>query len=151
MLIHSLPAGSAFWQKYSCFPPVTTVNKGAQYLIFKLAVLIFNQLHHSLLKCKLYLNLHVCVYIYIYIYTYVFFFTGAPPESSPPISTSDPCFLPVVLPAQISTALLDCTVGCQVEGTTGLKFIRFIDRVRRMHFIPDLATGQPWNMLTLFI
>ncbi len=36
---------------------VTTVNKAEQYLTLKLAALIFNQLKHSLLKCKLYLNL----------------------------------------------------------------------------------------------
>ncbi len=38
---------------------VTTVNKAAQHLTLKLAALIFNQLNHSLLNCKLYLNLHV--------------------------------------------------------------------------------------------
>ncbi len=42
-------------------------------------------------------------------------------------------------------------VGCQVEGTNGLKFA-CVDCVRRMCFIQDLATRQPWNMLMwLFI
>ncbi len=54
--------------------------------------------------------------------------------SSCTISTSDP-FLPTVLIT---------VVGCQVEGTNGLKFV-CVDCVRRMHFIQDLATGQPWN------
>ncbi len=44
---------------------------------FKLAGLIFNQLNHSLLKCKL--SQFTCI---------VFFFTEAPPKSS--ISTSEP-------------------------------------------------------------
>ncbi len=72
---------------------VTTVNKAEQHLTLKLAVLIFDQLNHSLLKCKLYLNLH---------------FAKAPPEISPPISTCNACFLPALLPAQISTAPLGC-------------------------------------------
>ncbi len=61
--------------------PVTAVNKVAQRLTLKLAALIFNQLNHSPLKCKLYLNLHVYFFFF-------FFFTEAPPKSSPPISTS---------------------------------------------------------------
>ncbi len=88
---------------------VTTVNKAEQHLTLKLAALIFNQLNHSLLKCKLYLNLQ---------------FT--PPKSSPPISTSEP-FLSLQHPEQanththththkrLSTAPMD--QGCQVFAT----------------------------------
>ncbi len=96
MQSHSLSAGEASRQEYGHLL-VTTLNKAVQHLTLKLAALIFNQLIHSLLKCKLYLNLHV----------YLVFFTRAPPESSH-ISTSDPCFLPAVLHAQILIALFGC-------------------------------------------
>ncbi len=45
-------------QEYSRFPGNHNKQKAVQHLTLKLAVLIFNQLNHSLLKCKLYLNLH---------------------------------------------------------------------------------------------
>ncbi len=72
--------GRSLFARNIAVSPVTAVNKAAHHLTLKLAALIFNQLNHCLLKCKLYLNLHV----------YIFFFTEAPPKSSPPISTSEP-------------------------------------------------------------
>ncbi len=44
--------------------PVTPVNIAVVHLTLKLAALIFNQLNHSLLKCKLYLNLHGQVFFF---------------------------------------------------------------------------------------
>ncbi len=142
MQIHSLFIHSLFARNIA-ISPVTTVNKAAQHLILKLAALIFHQLNNSLLKCKLFLNLHV--YFLFFSPEHHRFVTCHSSEiverrrifSSRPISTSDP-FLPVILIT---------VVGCQVEGTNGLKFV-CVDCVRRMRFIQDLETGQPWNLLT---
>ncbi len=70
----------SFWQEYS-LSPVTAVNKAEKHLTFKLLnALIFNQLNHSLLRCKLYLNLHIYR-----------FFLNRSTKSSPPISISGFC------------------------------------------------------------
>ncbi len=51
--------GGVFFARNIVVSPVTAVNKTTQHLTLKLAALIFNQLNHSLLKCKVYLNLHL--------------------------------------------------------------------------------------------
>ncbi len=48
--------------------PVTAVNKAEQHLTLKLAALIFNQLNHCLLKCKLYLSLHVQFFFFFFFF-----------------------------------------------------------------------------------
>ncbi len=55
----SMGKGQCLFARNIAISPVTTVNKAVQHLTLKLTALIFNQLNHSLLKCKLYLNLHV--------------------------------------------------------------------------------------------
>ncbi len=86
-----------------------------------------------------------------------------PPPTHPQIIRMHFFYYPTHLTRGLSTAPVDITairasllrryqqhhwvVGCQVEGTNGLKFV-CVDCVRRMRFIQDLATGQPWNMLT---
>ncbi len=141
MQIHYLFIHSLFTRNIA-ISPVTTVVKAAQHLILKLAELICHKLNHSLLKYKIYLNLHS------------FFPTVAPV-----------CHLSFFRDSGKAASLFllsyfyqwsfssHGTHHCCRLPSWGDKF-KFVcvDCVRRICFIQDLATGQLWNLLTwLFI
>ncbi len=121
----------------SFFPPCP-ILKLARHILQK-AWALFTWLRDKKLNSSVQLLLNL--------QKYFFFFAGAPPDSSPSISTTDPTSRVYYLRRNLQR---NWVVGCQVEVTNGLKFVYCVYCVGLMRFIQDLATVQPWDKILMW-